>query len=72
MKELSSYGTVFQADNVARTVWEGVEKERFQVTHGFDGFMLGTVTSGMSPVTHSWDALVQVCKDQPWIVAISV
>ena len=59
-KELASYGAVFKAPDIAKDIWNGVEKRKFQITHGFDGFILGTLNAGMSPVTHTWDALVQV------------
>ena len=58
--ELASYGSVFQAGQVARDVWRGVERGRFQITHGFDGFLMGTVTAGMAPVGSMWEGLVQV------------
>ncbi len=58
--ELASFGTVFQAPTIARDVWSGVEVGKFQIVHGFDGFMLGVVTAGMSPVTHVWDMVTQV------------
>lgn len=59
--ELASYGAVFQAEDVAREVWEGVERRRFIITHGLDGFMLGNLTAGMSPVHSIWEAITQVC-----------
>lgn len=59
-KELASYGAVFQAEDVARAVWEGVERGTFIITHGLDGFMLGNLTAGMSPVRSCWEALTQV------------
>ena len=58
--ELASYGSVFQAEQVAGDVWRGVERGRFQITHGFDGFLMGTVTAGMAPVGSMWEGLVQV------------
>lgn len=57
--ELASYGSVFQAEQVAGDVWRGVERGRFQITHGFDGFLMGTVTAGMAPVGSMWEGLVQ-------------
>ena len=53
-------GTVFEADAIARDVWTGVERGKFLIHHGFDGFMLATLTSGMSPVHSLWDATTQV------------
>ena len=53
-------GTVFEADVIARDVWSGVERGRFLIHHGFDGFMLATLTTGMSPVHSLWEASTQV------------
>ena len=60
VSELASYGTVFKAEKVARGVWSGVERGIFQITHGLDGFLLGNVTAGASPVGHLWEAGMQV------------
>ncbi len=61
-KDLAAFGTVFEAPVIARDVWNRVEVGKFQITHGFDGFMLGVINAGMSPANHSWDQLVQVCE----------
>ena len=53
-------GTVFEADAIARDVWSGVERGKFLIHHGFDGFMLANLTAGMSPVHSLWDATTQV------------
>ena len=58
--ELASFGTVFEADEIARKVWTGAERGTFQITHGLDGFLLGTTAAGMSPTHSAWDALTQV------------
>lgn len=58
--ELAAFGSVFQPQYVAEGVWSGVERNQFQITHGFDGFLLGTATSGISPANKLWTALVQV------------
>lgn len=58
--DLAAFGTVFEAEQIAREVWQGVERNIFQITHGFDGYILGTATAGMSPAHRLWDALVQV------------
>ena len=63
--ELASYGSVFQAEQVAGDVWRGVERGWFQITHGLDGFLMGTVTAGMAPVGSMWGALVQVRRVSP-------
>lgn len=64
-RELASFGTVFQALAIARDIWNGVEMGRFQITHGFDGFMLGVLTAGVSPAWHVWDVLMQVTPCTP-------
>ncbi len=58
--ELAAFGAVFRAEQISREVWAGAERGTFQITHGFDGFILGTTTAGMSPAHSTWDALVQV------------
>jgi len=67
--KLASYGTVFKAEKVARDIWSGVERGTFQITHGLDGFMLGNVTAGTSPVGHLWEAGVQVWRDQLYVAS---
>lgn len=57
---LAAFGTVFEAKQIAKEVWSGVERGVFQITHGLDGFLLGTVTAGVSPTHTVWDALTQV------------
>ena len=59
-KELASFGTVFEPESISQDIWYGVERKKFQITHGFDGFFVGVMTSGMSPVHCCWDAVVQV------------
>ncbi len=59
-KELASFGKVFQAEDIASDVVRGVEMGVFQITHGFDGFIMGTVSAGMSPAHRVWDAMGQV------------
>lgn len=59
-KELASFGAVFEADEIARDIWAGVERGAFLITHGLDGFMLGITTAGMSPAHTLWDKLIQV------------
>ena len=60
VKELTSYGNVFKPEQIARGVWEGVVSGAFQITHGFDGFLLGVLCAGTSPVTSLCDTLLQV------------
>ena len=57
---LASYGAVFKAEDIARDVWEGVERGRFHITHGLDGFIMAHLCAGMSPVASAWDTLSQV------------
>jgi len=57
---LASYGTVFQAETIARDVWAGVERGRFHISHGLDGFITSLLCTGMSPVTTIWDTISQV------------
>ena len=60
--ELASFSTVFQPEQIAWEVWGGVERGDFHIIHGLDGFMLGTLTAGMSPAAHTWRVVVQVCS----------
>ena len=48
----TSYGGVFKAQSVARDIVRGVERGKFLITHGFDGFLLGVIVAGMSPPYH--------------------
>ena len=57
---LASFGTVFQPTTIARDIWTGVERGAFQITHGMDGVILGTLTAGFSPAHRVWDAVLQV------------
>lgn len=58
--ELAAFGTVFQPQQIAQEVWSGVERGVFQITHGLDGFLLGTVTAGTSPIHIKLEVLIQV------------
>ena len=58
--DLAAFGTVFEPGQIAREVWFGVERNVFQITHGFDGFLLGTTTAGISPAHRLWDVATQV------------
>lgn len=62
VSELASFGAVFQAEQIAKEVWSGAERGTFQITHGLDGFLLGTTTAGLSPTHSIWDALLQVIE----------
>ena len=58
--ELAAFGTTFQPGDIAEGVWSGVERNQFVISHGFDGFILGTVTAGTGPAHKLWTAFVQV------------
>ena len=57
---LASYGAVFRAETIAKDVWDGVERGRFHISHGLDGFITSLLCTGMSPITTIWDTVVQV------------
>ena len=59
-RDLASFGTVFEADVIARDIWTGVERGKFFIYHGVDGFMLAILTAGASPVHSMWEATIQV------------
>ena len=64
VKSQCSFGSVFKADQIARDICRGVERGQFQINHGFDGFLLGTMTIGMAPVYHLADGIAQVLHEQ--------
>ena len=41
-----------------------MQSGQFTITHGFDGALLGAVTSGFSPVHSLTEGLQQVCPQQ--------
>ena len=57
MKAQAGFGSVFKAESVARDICRGIERGKFLITHGFDGFLLGVIATGMSPVYH-WATLI--------------
>ena len=57
LKAQTRFGSVIKAENVARDICRGVERGKFLITHGFDGFFLGVIATGMSPVYH-WATLI--------------
>ena len=59
-KEISATSGLFEADVVARKMIDDVENGRFLGTIGLDGFLLGTVTAGMSPATCWSEVFAQV------------
>ena len=60
VKELASYGQVMEPEQIAAETLTGVERGVFYISHGFDGFMLATLTSGASPVSSLFELLTQV------------
>eukprot|EP00731_Ephydatia_muelleri_P025339 Em0017g422a len=58
---LNYSGSVFKPEMIAVQIWNGVASGRHQIHHGFSGFILTTLCSGMSPVWCVWDCIVQVC-----------
>ncbi|CAI8016895.1 3-ketodihydrosphingosine reductase [Geodia barretti] len=57
VKAQAGFGSVFKAESVARDICRGIERGKFLITHGFDGFLLGVIATGMSPVYH-WATLI--------------
>ena len=73
VKSQCSFGTVFTAESIAQDICRGVERGQFQINHGFDGFILGTVTAGMAPVYHVSEAITQVqdcAQDVSYIILL--
>lgn len=57
----AKYGSVFEADKIARDICCGIERGSFLISHGFDGLLLKIITAGMSPVYHWCTAITEVC-----------
>jgi 3-dehydrosphinganine reductase len=57
LKAQTRFGSVLKTESVARDICRGVERGKFLITHGFDGFLLGVIATGMSPVYH-WATLI--------------
>ena len=68
---LNYSGSVFKPEMIAVQIWNGVASGRHQIHHGFSGFILTTLCSGMSPVWCVWDCIVQVCSVEECIVQVS-
>ena len=56
----AQYGSVFEVESIARDICRGVERGRFFIHHGIDGFLLSTITAGMSPAYHWCTAVTEV------------
>lgn len=59
-KLISDTSGIFEANHVARIILNDAVNGRFQSYIGFDGLILSSVTSGMSPVTSVLSAMFQV------------
>eukprot|EP00897_Mesotaenium_endlicherianum_P010512 jgi/Mesen1/948/ME000118S00124 len=60
-KLISQSSTLVSASSVARSALAGIKAGQFSISSNFDGFMLGLVTSGMSPEPSLVMALLQIC-----------
>jgi len=61
-KEISATSGLFSSPEVARKMIDSVEGGDFLCCVGLDGFMLGTLTAGMAPVTSFFGLVLQaVC-----------
>ena len=59
-KLLSDTGSVFKPKKIAEDILKGVDFGRFYIYHGFDGFFLAMLNSGMSPVHSLLEGVKQV------------
>eukprot|EP00033_Pygsuia_biforma_P000550 GCRY01000647.1.p1 GENE.GCRY01000647.1~~GCRY01000647.1.p1 ORF type:complete len:344 (-),score=62.59 GCRY01000647.1:336-1367(-) len=50
----------FTAEAMAKSIVKGIEKWKFAISIGMDGFALGVVTAGMTPVHSAWLAFAQL------------
>ena len=58
---LNFFGPPYEPETIAAHVWKGVESRRHHIYHGFIGFALATLCSGMSPGGSLGACLLQVC-----------
>lgn len=63
---LSEASATVKPETVASDVIAGMERWTFQIATGFDGWMLATVTSGMSPAGSFVTGAVQVLTMSLW------
>jgi len=70
--KLISEGTgVFPAERLAHDIVKGLEKYRFFIQTGFDGFMLGLLTAGFNPSANLFTAVMEILFMSPMrLVAI--
>ncbi|KAI6647311.1 3-ketodihydrosphingosine reductase isoform X1 [Oopsacas minuta] len=59
-KILSETGSVFKPQKIAEDILKGIDFGRFYIYHGFDGFFLAMLNSGMSPVHSLLEGVRQV------------
>ena len=57
---ISEAGGLFEADAVARTIVDDAVAGKFLSYVGIDGFLLSTITCGMSPVFSLFETALQV------------
>ena len=62
VQELASFGTTFKPATIANDILTGVERGSFVISHGFDGFILKTVTAGTGPASSLLEVVIQVCS----------
>ncbi len=65
-KLLSDASATTTPEHVARTIVAGMERWRFALPVGFDGWMLATLTAGMGPAGSAGAAAVQVLTMGLW------
>jgi len=58
-KEISATAGLFEPEDVAKKMIDDLEAGNFFCTFGLDGFMLGTLTAGMSPASSVVEIVVQ-------------
>ena len=63
LKAITGAEVPFKPERVATAIVRGIERGDFCISVGFDGWMLGTLTAGMSPASHgdALGSLVGVC-----------
>lgn len=59
VKELAAYSTTLKPEQIAHEILDGVERGQFTVNHGFDGFMLKTLSAGAAPISSVWELITQ-------------
>jgi len=57
---ISSSGGLFTPEQVAANIVTGIKERRFSISCGFDGFVVGLLTSGVSPVSSLFELFTQI------------